>query len=147
MNAGQWSDYRSAMNREGDIAIGARARAYRRNRYLVGAAGLALIGGAVVMHLLLRLPERAGPSRASAVVLVQCMECGYQGLIQIPPHEARFPVKCPRCKRQSCQKVWECRDCGHRFVPHGELGELRCPKCDSQRVGTATTIGGAVARE
>jgi DNA-directed RNA polymerase subunit RPC12/RpoP len=146
---GPLREYRSALDRKGEVAIGARARAERRKRYLIGLAGLALIGGAVGTHLLLRPRERDAVGRATAPVLVQCMDpnCGFQGVVQVPLQDAHFPIKCPRCGQQSCQKVWECRDCGHRFVPLGRTGELQCRECGSKRVGTATTAGGEVARE
>jgi predicted Zn-ribbon and HTH transcriptional regulator len=146
---GDLSEYRSALNRKGEVAIGARARAERRKRILMGAAGLGLIATAVAMHFVLQAPEHGSRARKTAVVLVQCMDpnCGYQGLVEVPLENARFPVKCPRCKQQTCQKVWECRDCGHRFVPLGPTGELICRECGSRRVGTATTVGGEVARE
>jgi DNA-directed RNA polymerase subunit RPC12/RpoP len=148
-HVGQWDEYRAALNRKGEVAIGARARAERRKRFLIGAAGLALIGGAVVTHLVLRPAEHGPTGRATAIVLVQCMDpqCGFQGTVEVPLQEARFPIKCPRCGQQSCQKVWECRDCGHRFVPVGGAGELQCRECGSKRVGTAIGTGGEVARE
>ncbi len=150
-NTGQLSEYRSAMNRKGEIAIGVRARAERRKRYWIGAAGLALMGAAVATHFLLRLPERIPGGRTSAIVLVQCMDaqCGFGGTVELPVGEVRFPVQCPRCKQQSCQKVWECRyeDCKHRFVPQGTEAEVVCPECGRRRVGTATNTGGEVPRE
>jgi len=146
---GDLREYRSAMNRKGEVAIGARARAERRKRYLLGAGGFALIGAAVVTHLLLRPPGRV-TGRAPAMVPVQCMDarCGFQGSVEVSLHQARFPVMCPRCKQESCQKVWECRECGHRFVPQGAADELQCRECGSRRVGTATAdAGGEAARE
>jgi hypothetical protein len=146
---GELSEYRAALSRKGEVAIGARARAERRKRYLLGLAGLALIGAAVLTHLLLRAPRHSG--QRTTAVLVQCMDpkCKFQGMVEVPLGGAHFPVKCPRCKQQTCQKVWECReeDCRHQFVPRGTTDEVVCPECGSRRVGTATVARPQAARE
>jgi len=144
--SGRLGDYRAVLNGKGEIAIGARARAERRKRIIIGAVGLCLIGGAVGAHLLLRPRERITTGR-SVAVMVQCMDpqCGYQGTVEVSLRGARFPVKCPRCGQQSCQKLWECRDCGHRFVPLGGAAEVQCRECGSRRVGTAVETKGGDA--
>ncbi len=137
---GHLNDYRAVLAGKGDIAIGARARAERRKGILIGIAGLALIGGAFGAHALLRPREPKKPELGSPV-LVQCVDpnCGYEGVVQVQPGEARYPLKCPLCGQRTCQKVWECRDCGYRFVPVGGPAELQCRECGSRRVGTALT--------
>jgi DNA-directed RNA polymerase subunit RPC12/RpoP len=137
---GHLNDYRAVLAGKGDIAIGARARAERRRRILIAIAGLGLIGGALGAHVLLRPREPANAQRGTPV-LVRCVDpnCGYEGVVPVQQGQARYPVMCPRCGQHSCQKVWECRDCGHRFVPVGAPDELQCPECGSRRVGTALT--------
>lgn len=134
------ADYRSALNRSGDISVGAYARAQRRRRILVGIGGLALIGVAVGLHALLR-PSAAELSSAKRPVLLRCVACGYEGVVGVAVDESDQPLKCPKCGQRSGRKVWECRDCGARFLAIGRPEDLHCEKCGSRRVGTAETTG------
>ncbi len=130
-------DYRSALYRDGELSIGAYARAQRRRQVLIALAGLALVGGAVWLHFALREPTDV-TSPGAPPVYVQCIvaDCGYRGVAHLKPGQG-FPVKCPKCGQNSCQPVWECRDCGEQFLPRGRPAEVKCPRCGSRRVGIA----------
>jgi|GEM_PF-861902 len=135
------TDFHSVVLSEGEIAVGAYARAQRRKRIMLGLAGLALIGGAVWLHFALQPGDT--PRADWPQMLVRCVvpSCGYEGVVRLAPERARFPLKCPKCGQRSLQKVWECRDCGERFLRRAELetpdGILHCPKCGGVNVGTA----------
>jgi DNA-directed RNA polymerase subunit RPC12/RpoP len=131
------NDYRAVLNSSGEIVVGAYARAQRRRRLLIAGLGLALIGTALWLFMLLR-PAELQPLPAGSRVVVQCVApaCGFRGPVVVPP-DANFPLKCPKCGARSVQKVWVCRDCGHEFLPKGGIAELRCERCGSQRIGTA----------
>ncbi len=145
------TDFRSVVLTEGEISVGAYARAQRRKRVLLGIVGLALIGGAVWMHYILQPKDT--PTTDAPPVLVRCVVpiCGYQGVVRVVPEKARFPLKCPKCGQHSLQKVWECRDCGEQFLRRPELetpdGILHCPKCGGVNVGTAEGPGGGGVRQ
>ncbi len=130
------TDYRAVLDREGDIVVGAYARVQRRRRIMVGAAGLALIGVATGLYLLLRPTDTTAIGR-DVSVWVQCgvKECGFSGVMRVP-RDAVYPLKCPQCKADSCRKLWECRVCHRRFLPKAGSGEVRC-ECGSTEVGTA----------
>ena len=131
------TDYRAVLNTRGEVVIGAYARAQRRRRMLVGFAGVALIVTAGTLYFLLRPATLEAGTRVP--VLVQCMEsgCGHKFVAQVDPKQARYPLVCMRCGAAACQKVWECRDCGHQWVPPGRPSEIVCPRCHGRRVGTA----------
>ena len=107
-------DYRAVLESTGDVSLGAYARAERRRRILIGIGGTTLIAGALGLYFAVR-PRDSHPAAGTVPVVVQCVadDCGYSGVVRIRLGAAVFPVECPRCKRFSCQKVWECRDCGH----------------------------------
>jgi len=132
------TDYHAALYREGDVSIGAYARAQRRRRVLIGVAGALLIGGAVGLYIMMR-PQESPIVEPKVPVYVECVSegCGFKGVVRVAPDEARFPLVCPKCGQRSCQKVWVCRDCGRRVPHRAGYDELRCPYCGSQRVGTA----------
>ena len=132
------TDYRAVLNGSGDISVGAYARVQRRKRVLMALAGLALIGGALSVYTLLRPRETATPGNPLAI-LVRCVDkkCGYEGVMQVSAGQADAPFLCPKCGQHSCRKVWECRDCGARFLPTRRSSEVRCPSCGGRRVGTA----------
>jgi predicted Zn-ribbon and HTH transcriptional regulator len=93
-----------------------------------------------------RIPSAAGTDsngadvRGRPVALVPtCLE----GVLDVPLAQTEQPQECPKCKQRSCQKLWECRDCGTQFLPKGVPTNLRCPACGSAAVGTAeATVGG-----
>lgn len=132
------TDYRAAMNATGDVSVGAYARAQRRNRILLGLAGVALIGGAVFVHMFLR-PREAGVAGGPLPVLVRCVAegCGYEGAMAVPRGQAESEIVCPKCGQHSCRKVWQCRSCGAQFVPKRGAFEIRCPDCGGRQVGAA----------
>lgn len=142
-SAGILTDYRSVLDSRGDVLVGAYASAQRRQRIMVGAVGLALIGVAVGLYFLLRPIESMGV-RGDVSIAVECVveDCAYRGVLRVPPGTV-FPVRCPACGAHSCHKLWECQnhECGHRFRAKGQPGEVRCERCGSTRVGTAETLG------
>jgi DNA-directed RNA polymerase subunit RPC12/RpoP len=130
------TDYRSVMYSTGDISVGAYARVQRRRRILIGIGGLVLIGAAVSLHALLR-PAASEISSTKRPVLMRCVTCGYEGVINVETAASDQPLKCPKCGTLAGRKVWECRDCGAQFLAIGRPEELRCERCGSRRVGTA----------
>ena len=134
------TDYRAVLNGTGDVSVGAYARVQRRKRILVGLAGVALIGGAVLVHTLLQ-PRETGVGGGPLSVLVRCVAegCGYEGAMPVPRGQAEWELLCPRCGQHSCRKIWQCRACGGLFVPKRGTPELRCPDCGSRQVGAAHT--------
>jgi DNA-directed RNA polymerase subunit RPC12/RpoP len=134
----QVTDYRAVMNGTGDVSVGAYARVQRRKRILVGLAGVALIGGAVLVHTVLR-PREANVAGGPLPVLVRCVAegCGYEGVMPVPRGQAESEIVCPKCMQHSCRKVWQCRNCGAQFVPKRGAPDIRCPKCRSRQVGAA----------
>ncbi|MBK9119345.1 MAG: hypothetical protein IPM18_07035 [Phycisphaerales bacterium] len=136
------AEYRAALEREGEIAIGAYARAQRRQRILMGLFGLLLLAGAVFILVMLWPRSDAG-TRDLVPVVVDCAAegCDFRGVVQVRA-DGEFPVPCPACGQRSGYKMWHCREggCGAIFVPKAGNGEIRCPRCGSRRVGTATEI-------
>ncbi len=132
---GRSEDYRAAIEGQGETLWGAFARVQRRKRIATGLAGAALIGGAIWLYLALRPPDVPGVQPVD--VLVRCInkDCGYEGVVRLRPGGPAFPMTCPKCGQKSCERVWECRACGHRFVPKAIQAPLRCPECDSVEVG------------
>ena len=132
------NDYRIALNGTGDVSVGAYARAQRRKGIFIGLAGLALIGGAVVTQVLLR-PREGRELSGMVPIAVRCVaeNCGYEGVIVVKRGASDSELVCPKCGQHSCRKVWQCRNCGARFVPQRGSGEVSCPNCGSQQVGAA----------
>ncbi len=130
------TDYRKVLQGRGEIMVGAYARRVRRWRILLGAIGLLLIVGAAWIYVALLPPD---PTRHAEPhqVAVACAKCGYRGVTEAPPAEP-FPLVCPSCGERACYKLWECRNCGHQFLPKGGGAEPTCPQCGHARVGTAT---------
>ena len=127
---------RIGLDSDADVRVGAYARRQLRRRILLGLLGLVLIAGAVWLYCRLRPPRAAGAG-GDYLVQVQCLSCGHTETLRVPPAQT-FPMKCPRCKELACQPLWQCRDCGERFVPEQTGGVVHCPKCGSERVGSAT---------
>lgn len=132
------TDYGAVLDGDGDVVIGAYARQLRRKRLMMGLFGLALIGGAVWLYLVLGREESAA-APAQPTIAVQCVRCGYRGVVPVSPGEVGAAQRCPRCGEVACQQLWECRACGHQFLRVGQTGELACPKCGSRSVGSADT--------
>jgi DNA-directed RNA polymerase subunit RPC12/RpoP len=120
-----------------EVRVGAYARRQLQRRILLGVFGVLLIAGAVALYVQLR-PPRGGEGTDRYPVCVRCASCGHTATVQVPFGHT-FPMECPACGDRACQMVWECRDCGSRFVPQQTGTVVRCPECDSQRVGSAAT--------
>jgi hypothetical protein len=143
---------RDLLNTRGEIVVGAFARAQFRRRLIIAAIGVVLITAAVVIYVSLR--SSAGAPGETFPVAVSCIDpkCGYTGELRVPRATLRFPVKCPRCAKTTCQQLWECRDCGTQFVPSLVLrddsgdpkrvhpGTPFCPNCRSTVVGVAEKL-------
>jgi DNA-directed RNA polymerase subunit RPC12/RpoP len=119
-----------------DVSIGAYARRQLRRRILLGVFGLLLMGGALVLYYELR-PPRTASSDDHYAVRVRCLSCGHSMTTRVP-HTQTFPMKCPSCRKPTCQPLWQCRDCDAEFVPEQTGGVVHCPQCGSERVGSAT---------
>lgn len=130
------TDYTSVARTKGDIAVGAYARQQRRRRILIAAGGVALIGAAVWLYAALQ-PADAGAHAGKYAVLVKCARCGKVQTAYVKLGEASFPLPCQACGERACQQLWECRDCGKRFVAKGAGETLMCPACGSRNVGAA----------
>lgn len=132
------TDYRSLLNTTGDISVGAYAAHQRRRQLLVALLGVALIGGAAWVYSALRPGDQAAAG-GTYPVAVECVACGYRGVVQMVSGKASFPVVCPKCKGRSCYELWQCRepDCGAQFWRKGGVTDLRCERCGSRRVGAA----------
>lgn len=130
-----WRPYRTALERDGEITIGARARRQRLQRLLLGLVGLLLVIAAVALYVV--LSEDEDPPAGPALVLARCSECGHEIALEPDPRRA-YPGDCPHCEKHSVWPLWECRVCGERFIAPGpHAGPLHCPNCDSTRVGAA----------
>ena len=143
---------RDLLNTRGEIVVGAFARAQYRRRLIVATIGVVLITAAVVIYFSLR--SAAGAPGETFPVAVSCIDpkCGHTAELRLPRTTIKFPVKCPRCAKTTCQQLWECRECGTQFVPSlgvreraGEQERVRtgtpfCPVCKSTAVGVAEKL-------
>lgn len=120
-----------------EVRVGAYARRQLQRRILLGVFGVLLIAGAFALYGQLR-PARGKGSADRYPVCVRCVLCGHTATVQVRFGQT-FPMDCPACKEPACQMLWECRDCGGRFVPQQTGTVVRCPECDSQRVGSAAS--------
>jgi predicted Zn-ribbon and HTH transcriptional regulator len=118
-----------------EVSVGAYARRQLRRRVLLGVFGGVLIAGALTLYGFLRPPGRADRGDRYAVC-VRCAACGHTEAMRVR-FDQTFPVRCSKCKELACRVVWRCRECGHQFVPEQMGTALRCPKCGSERVGSA----------
>jgi predicted Zn-ribbon and HTH transcriptional regulator len=118
-----------------EVSIGAYARRQRRRRVLVGVFGGALIVGALTLYSLLKPPGHAAQGDRYAV-RVRCAMCGHIATVRVR-FDQTFPMQCPKCKAPACQAMWQCRQCGHQFVPEQPGLPVSCPECGSDQVGSA----------
>ena len=126
---------RLGLDSTGEIRIGAYARRQRRRRLLVGALGVSLIAAAVWMYFELR-PDVSPDNPERYPVVLRCGDCG-----EVSETDVRFgqtfPAKCSKCGEVACRPLWQCRDCGARFVPDQTGAAIHCPECNSLAVGSA----------
>lgn len=128
------TDTKWALHSRGEIAVGAFAAQQRRRRIMLGVFGLLLIGGALTLYFAIA-PDN-GTSQNRLPLLVECLKCGERSVVQVRP-DTPFPLPCPACGERACQKLWECRACGERFIRRNADAGLQCPNCGSRNVGTA----------
>jgi predicted Zn-ribbon and HTH transcriptional regulator len=126
---------RSRLGSREEVRVGAYARRQRRRRILIGLFGALLIAGACGLYHQLRPPGDANAGDRYRV-RIRCTACGYTATVAVP-FDQTFPMKCPACNETACQEVWRCLDCGAEFVPEHVGTVVRCPKCNSLRVGSA----------
>ena len=132
------SDYRSMLDRKGEVEIGAQARRRWWRNVFMAVLGVGLIAAAVWLCQALWPAEEGGPQAAPYPVKMQCTECGYTAVVYVK-HGERFPLICPRCKLRSFWQLWRCKipECGCEFIPPPNATLIRCPECGSVSVGTA----------
>lgn len=134
------TDLRTALDRGGDVEIGAWVGRRRRKRLLVSLAGLLLVALAMVVYLTLRI-DLGVPRQDGYAAEFQCITCGEEFSRRLE-FSQQTPLVCPKCGERSAKQVWICRDDGHRFIPIGSLESVTCPQCGSYRVGSAAAAGG-----
>ena len=134
------TDLRRALDRVGDVEIGAWVRRRRRKRVLVSLAGLLLVALAVVVYVSLRI-DRGVRRQDGYAADFRCITCEEEFSSRLDFGQ-QTPLVCPKCGERSAKQVWICRDCGDRFIPVGPLESVRCPQCGSYRVGSAAAAGG-----
>ena len=134
------TDIRTALDRVGDVEIGAWVGRRRRKRLLVSLAGLLLVALAVVVYAALRI-DRGVRRQDGYAADFRCITCGeeFSGRLDF---NQQTPLECPKCGERSAKQVWICRDDGHRFLPIGSRESVTCPQCGSYRVGSAAAAGG-----
>lgn len=135
------TDIRTALDRVGDVEIGAWVRRRRRKRLLVSLAGLLLVALAVVVYAALRID--GGVRRQDGYAAdFRCITCGeeFSGRLDF---NQQTPLECPKCGERSAKQVWLCRSCGHRFLLSGPLESVTCPQCGSYGVGSAAAAAAA----
>ncbi|MFQ5807830.1 MAG: hypothetical protein ACE5I3_15395 [Phycisphaerae bacterium] len=118
-----------------EVRVGAYARQQRRRRVLIGTFGALLIAGAFILYQQL-LPWSETKTPNQRPIRVRCLSCGETATVHVRPAQT-FPMRCSQCGEMTLLELWQCRDCGARFVPEQTGTLLRCPACNSQRVGSA----------
>ena len=136
------TDIRTALDRAGDVEIGAWVGRRRRKRLLVAAAGILLVVMAGVVYSALRF-DSGLEQHKGYLAEFQCITCGGEFSRRLDFNQ-QTPLVCPKCGERSAKQVWICRDCGHKFLPDGPLESVTCPRpqCGSSRVGSAAAAGG-----
>jgi predicted RNA-binding Zn-ribbon protein involved in translation (DUF1610 family) len=130
--------YQRALERTGDVTVGAYARRLLLKRIALGLVGVALIVGAVGLYHLLDHDRPAAATGAQQVL--RCRSCGAEQVVAPDPQRS-FPATCGQCAERAVWPLWECRSCGKRFVPvESDAFAVRCPKCGGTEVGTAAPV-------
>lgn len=120
----------------GDVSVGLFAAQQRRRRILLGLLGAALTVAAVWLYFALR-PGGGEPAAGQYRVLVRCAKCGQDQVATVTAGEEAFPLPCKSCGERACQRLWQCRNCGHRFLLKGTPGSFVCPNCGRRNIGAA----------
>lgn len=129
-------EYRSALDREGEIEIGVQARRQRRRTLIIAGMGIVMIAGAVWLNWWLRGADD-GPARDDrSRIKVRCLRCEYTGVVEVKLGQP-FPLICPECGQRACKRLWRCQVCGEEFVFEGPRGETVACECGSTAVGAA----------
>ena len=132
-SATEMRSYRAALDRTGDITVGAYARRMRTRRIMLAGVGVLLTLAAISLYFLLR-SDRGTPSEA-AVITLRCAACGHEHDVPVDPARA-YPVVCPACGERAAEPLWECQRCGQRFLPQVlDDGIVHCPRCGGTAVG------------
>lgn len=122
-----------ALQREGDVHIGARAVAYRQRRIWIGIGGLLMMALAGAIYLFVSQPA-APAAELRKTITVRCLACEAEQVLPADPRQA-FPVKCSACGKHAAWPLWQCREDGTVFLPEDPAQTVRCPACGSTRVG------------
>jgi rubredoxin len=148
------TDYRSVLDREGEVGIGGVVRRERRRNVILACMGLLLVGAAAWVYVLLLPTGEDGAQSGRIRVKVQCFSpssCGFVGVATKDPG-ATPPLVCPKCKQRTCRELWWCQDCKLEFLPEKPAPEqgarprpgnerwervIVCPRCKGSRVGSA----------
>jgi len=94
-----------------------------------------ITGAALALYWMLAPPNDANnPDRYG--VWVHCAACDAEELRYLG-YAQTFPIVCRQCGERAARPLWQCRACGHKFLPKAESGLVHCPICDSESVGTA----------
>ncbi len=126
---------KAVLESPGEVHIGAWARRHRRRQWLIALSGLALIGLAVTLYFVLSFGSPAEPVQGYAVEL-RCFQCGHEEGRRVTFGQS-FPMFCEHCSERSLQPLWQCRDCGERFLPPVSPENAACPACGGNRIGSA----------
>jgi len=130
------SSYRSALEREGDVSVGAFARRHWFRRVLLGGLGVLLLAGAAWTWYSLQPHDEGVGLGGRYTVALQCSLCAHRGEAAVG-HDQKFPLKCPACGKRTWWPLWRCQVCGEEFLVRPGVSEVCCPECGSVSVGTA----------
>jgi len=106
---------------------------------------LALLVAAVVLYV---LRSGGGASEITARTdfdaRVKCRACQAEYLAKLDIEQVP-PYKCQKCGKNEAWSMWQCNECGTRFLPD-PVGDpprppmaAACPKCKSLSTGAAST--------
>ena len=118
-----------------EVSVGAYAKRQSRRRLLLGIFGAVLTIGALTLYGFLKPPGQTTQDDKYAVS-VRCAACNHTAIVNVR-FDQTFPMRCPACKEQAAQVMWQCRQCEHLFVPEQRGTAVSCPNCGSENVGSA----------